>query len=178
MEITKDDLKNLKLAPTLILFIKCVHFKDKELLQELALVSNIANLAKHLEEKMIIKIIDNSISINSFEVRSINVINYLDSNSRNVENEVDEVINYFKSKTGKVRTSNKSEANRRFIRARLKEYSVQDLTDVIDVKFEQWRRDPSMKGYIRIATLFNDEKFQGYIGEVESNDTKSRTVTG
>lgn len=178
MEVTTQDLKELKLAPTLIIFLKCLHFKDEEYFKELSNVSDVFKMGKHLEKSMTVKIIGSNVSINSFEIRKDSIMNYFDNNSRNIEKEVDEVIEYFKKTTGKTKVSAKSRANRKYIKARLSEYSVDDLKNVIKLKNKQWKYDPSMKMYIRIATLFNDEKFQGYIGEVENDNSESRVITG
>ena len=60
------------------------------------------------------------------------------------------------------------ESNLKFIRARLKEgHTEKDITDVIDRKIAEWKDDPTMKQYIRPATLFNAEKFNQYIAEVD-----------
>ena len=70
------------------------------------------------------------------------------------------------------------ESNLKFLRARLKEgHTEKDIIDVIDRKILEWQNDPTMKQYIRPATLFNAEKFNQYIGEVgsplpENNKTK------
>jgi len=70
------------------------------------------------------------------------------------------------------------ESNLKFLRARLKEgHTKKDIIDVIERKILEWQNDPSMKQYIRPATLFNAEKFNQYIGEIgsplpENNKTK------
>ena len=82
-----------------------------------------------------------------------------------IEPLIDQVINYYKLKTDSPKVSNKTESNRRPIRARLQEgYSVEDLNSVVDVKTKQWK-GTSMDMYLRIETLFGAAKFQGYIRE-------------
>ena len=75
---------------------------------------------------------------------------------------VAEVIKYLNSKNG-YKFQPKG-ANRRLIAARLKDYSVEEVMSVIDVKFSEWHGDPKMEKYIRPSTLFNDEKFSSYVG--------------
>jgi len=70
------------------------------------------------------------------------------------------------------------ESNLKFLRGRLKEgHTEEDIIAVIERKIMEWKDDPSMKQYIRPATLFNAEKFNQYIGEVgaplpDNNKTK------
>lgn len=174
MEISIKDLDFFKASPTLIYLIKCIHCRDDESLNAVSKVSNVFTMAEHLQERGILKIIGKNVSCASFEIRRMDIINYLSKEDpRDLNNKnVDEVINYFKKTTGKTRISNKSQSNRKFISARLKEYSVQDLKDVIDLKFKQWNLDRNMRQYIRIETLFNETKFQGYIGELEEIEHK------
>ena len=173
MEVQITDLKKIKLSPSLIILLKSIYYKDEEFIIELNKVADVFTMARFLEKKMILKITGDKLSYNSFEIRNLAVIKYLDNlDNLSINNDVDEVINYFKEITGKNRISNKSEANRKFIAARLKEYTVQDLKDVIDLKFKQWKNDSSMSKYLRIETIFNATKFQSYIGELDSNKPK------
>lgn len=75
-----------------------------------------------------------------------------------------EIIEYLNSVCGK-RFSPKTEGQIKFIRARLKEgRTVEDLKQVIDTKASQWLGNDSEK-YLRPSTLFNSEKFEGYLNE-------------
>lgn len=169
MEITIRDLEFMKLSPTLITFLKAIVNRNDDYIQELNKVSDVKNMAEYLEERMIIKIVGTDISHISFELRCLEIIKHLNYEDNNVEKDIDEVINYFKKITNKTRISLKSGSNRRFIKGRLSTYSVQDLKEVIDLKYDQWANNPKMSQYIRIETFFNETKFQGYIGELESN---------
>jgi len=143
MEVTINDLKHLKLSPSLIIFLKAIHLKDDSYLQELNKVSELTIMAKHLEKLNIIKIVSNELSSESFEIRKIGMISYLNKlDDKDVlDEQIDEVIDYFKKVTGKLRVSNNSSANRKFIKSRLTEYNIQDLKDVIDLKYKQWNSD-------------------------------------
>lgn len=84
------------------------------------------------------------------------------------------VFDQFKEITGKTKLRY-VEANKKFIRARLNEgYSFEDLVLVARDKYNEWKSDPKMRQYIRISTLYNAEKFQGYIDsaheKLESSD--------
>lgn len=175
MEITIEDLTKLKQSPTIIFFLKTIIAKDNKVLGALNLCIDIWALAKHLEKDMIIKIVGDELSVDSFWIRDNKILGYLSSQSSTIENDVDEVIEYFKKITGKTRVSNKSNSNRKFIKARLQEYTVKDLKDVINLKYNQWKDDYKMRDYIRIETLMNETKFQGYIAQLETielNDFK------
>ena len=54
--------------------------------------------------------------------------------------------------------------NHKFISARLKDgHTLDDLITVIDRKTAEWIDDGRMNQYLRPATLFNAEKFEGYL---------------
>ena len=85
-----------------------------------------------------------------------------------IDESVTEVLKYFKQITNKTRIDITSVSNRKYIKDRLQKYTKQDLKNVIDIKNNEWKDSPSMSKYIRIETLFNQEKFQKYINEVDS----------
>lgn len=59
----------------------------------------------------------------------------------------------------------------KYIKARLNEgYTVEDLNAVIDLKADQWRGSEKMAKYLRPSTLFNAEKFPGYLEECQEHD--------
>jgi len=60
------------------------------------------------------------------------------------------------------------ESNKKLIRARLSEgHTLETIKRVIDSKVGEWLRDPKMKKYLRPSTLFNAEKFNQYVGQLE-----------
>jgi uncharacterized phage protein (TIGR02220 family) len=72
------------------------------------------------------------------------------------------VISHLNTATGKAFKNVKS--HQKFISARIKEgYSESDLITVIDRKASEWLTDPRMNEYLRPSTLFNSEKFDGYL---------------
>lgn len=76
--------------------------------------------------------------------------------------EVVEIIEYLNKVTGR-KFNTKSNANRKFIKARLKDgYTVQDCKGVINTMNMKWGRDGKMRVYLRPETLFNETKFQTY----------------
>ena len=38
---------------------------------------------------------------------------------------------------------------------------------MIDLKTKEWINDPDMRKYLRLSTLFNAEKFEGYLQEAK-----------
>ena len=79
MEITKNDLIHFKVNPTFIAFLKAIHFKDNEFLVELSKIVDMPKMAKILEQLTIIKILDDKIDFNSYEIRRKAIINYLNT---------------------------------------------------------------------------------------------------
>ena len=57
------------------------------------------------------------------------------------------------------------ESNLKFIKARLKEYSQEELKKVVDFKVSEWLKDDEMSKYLRPETLFGAAKCAGYIEE-------------
>jgi phage replication O-like protein O len=74
-----------------------------------------------------------------------------------------EVLNHLNSKAKK--NFKPVKANLDLIKARLKEYSEQDLKAVIDSRVSKWINDPKMNEYLRPSTLFNATKCAQYISE-------------
>ncbi|ASA57601.1 conserved phage C-terminal domain-containing protein [Vibrio gazogenes] len=66
------------------------------------------------------------------------------------------------------------------IMARLQEdFSVEDLVAVIDHKVREWGNDARMRQYLRPATLFNTNKFPGYLSQaryVRENATAGHSL--
>lgn len=73
-----------------------------------------------------------------------------------------EIISYLNKKAGKHFRNTAS--NYRLIEPRLKEYSVNDLKQVIDNKCSEWL-NTDMDKYLRIETLFRASKIDGYLNE-------------
>ena len=82
--------------------------------------------------------------------------------------EIDEIISYLNSKSGKGYRL-KTEEHRRLIRARLKDgYSVSDCKRVIDNKAAQWL-GTDMEKFLRPSTLFAPGHFDTYLNEAPAN---------
>lgn len=61
-------------------------------------------------------------------------------------------------------------ANLSLINARLQEGATFDqLTQVIDAKVREWSRNAKMRKYLRPATLFNAQKFNQYVGQLDDS---------
>ena len=97
--------------------------------------------------------------------------------AQNVEfvEKIDTVLTYLNVKASK-RFSLKSQANRNFISARLKEgYSVEDCCLVIDEQVLSWLDDQEMEKYLRPMTLFRPSNFESYLNNALSKkDTQTR----
>lgn len=64
------------------------------------------------------------------------------------------------------------------INARLKDgFSAEDVKLVIDLMCAKWINNPEMVQYLRPSTLFNPEKFQGYLAAAKSNPIDYRNPT-
>lgn len=73
-----------------------------------------------------------------------------------------EIIDYLNEQAKTRYTACKS--NTKFIAARLKEYSLEDLKSVIDCKCKEWK-GTNMEMYLRPETLFNATKFESYYNQ-------------
>lgn len=77
------------------------------------------------------------------------------------------VIQHLNEKTGSKFRATKT--NVKFIDARLAEGATPaDLIAVINRKCLEWLDNPEMRQYLRPSTLFNAEKFNTYIGQLDS----------
>lgn len=77
-----------------------------------------------------------------------------------------QVIEYLNNKCGTRYRA--SESNMKFIRARLKDYKIEDLFAVIDKKCKEWK-GTNMQMYLRPETLFNATKFESYLNQTICN---------
>jgi uncharacterized phage protein (TIGR02220 family) len=76
----------------------------------------------------------------------------------------DQVIDYLNQAAGK--GFRHTDSNRKFIRARSSEgFKFEDFQKVIDIKSREWKNNPKMDPYLRPSTLFNSEKFEGYLNQ-------------
>ena len=88
-----------------------------------------------------------------------NILNIKEINTNNFNIIAERVLDYLNEKAG---THFKPvESNLKFIVARLKDYSENDLKAVIDKKVKEWK-GTQMQAYLRPETLFNATKFESY----------------
>lgn len=85
-----------------------------------------------------------------------------------------EVLGYLKTVTGR----NFRESND--LKARLKDFSIDEIKSVIDYKAKEWMGS-DMQKYLRPSTLFNKTKFEGYLNDSNqlvpteaSNESRSK----
>lgn len=68
-----------------------------------------------------------------------------------------------------------ADTHMKMIRSRLSQgHSQQDIFDVIDRKIEEWKNGTFIAQHLRPATLFNDEKFNNYIGQLDMTITPAQ----
>ncbi len=78
-----------------------------------------------------------------------------------------EMIEYLNNALGSNYRPNAA-GNLKHLSARLKEgYTRDDFENVIDFKVYQWKDNLKMQQYLRPQTLFNSDKFPGYLEEVD-----------
>jgi uncharacterized phage protein (TIGR02220 family) len=76
-----------------------------------------------------------------------------------------EILDYLNRNAGKAYRP--VDANLKMISARLKSGATPlQLREVVHAKCDQWKADPKMAEYLRPATLFNQTKFEQYLGEL------------
>lgn len=79
--------------------------------------------------------------------------------------EIDALIEHLNQRAGKA--FRPVEANRKFVRGRLKEgFTTDDVRAVIDAKVAQWKGDSKMADFLRPGTLFNATNFAQYHGSL------------
>lgn len=80
-------------------------------------------------------------------------------------NTLSTIVDYFNEICGtSYKTTTKTTA--KLIKARTDEgFVVDDFKKVIITMYNKWRNDPKMKEYIRPSTLFNGDKFEGYLNQ-------------
>lgn len=94
------------------------------------------------------------------DIKNLKDNNINDKNKFNNNNIAEQVLTYLNEKAG---THFKPiETNIKFIKARLKDYTEEDLKAVIDKKVKEWKGTEWQK-YLRPETLFNATKFDSYI---------------
>lgn len=68
------------------------------------------------------------------------------------------------------RSFKSSGPNLRCIKARLKEgYTLEDFRIVTEDRFKDWKDSPRMKRFIKPDTLFNEDKFDGYLQSAKAS---------
>ena len=89
---------------------------------------------------------------------------------------IKEIVEYLNQKTGKSFKYN-TQKTQSCIKARLKEgFSADDFKTVINLKTEQWGKDPKMSVYLRPETLFGT-KFEGYLNEAPKKKEARSVMT-
>jgi uncharacterized phage protein (TIGR02220 family) len=90
--------------------------------------------------------------------------------SQSVKDAVIQCVEYLNQMTGSRYRANTPETQR-LLKTLLKNYSIDEIKDVIRKKVHQWKSDPKMCEYLRPSTLFGS-KFESYLN---SPDVKPAT---
>lgn len=91
----------------------------------------------------------------------------------NINTSCDDVIDYLNLKAG---TKYKhTETNRKLIKPRLDNFTVDDCKTVINKKCAEWLNSDMAK-YLRPQTLFQATKFESYLNQIEKYDTRDQEV--
>jgi len=86
--------------------------------------------------------------------------------------EIKEIITHLNEKTGKnFRDDNQKTI--KLLNARLKDYTKTDVKAVIDIKCAKWL-GTDYQIYLRPITLFNVNKFESYVNEIDVEGSESR----
>jgi len=102
----------------------------------------------------------------SDEKRTAQVV---DQSSSIKENNIKEIIDFL-NQTLKSKFTSKSATTQKHINGRLREgHTVEDFKMVIEFKHLQWKHNGDMCQYLRPSTLFNSEKFEGYLEDARRN---------
>lgn len=84
-----------------------------------------------------------------------------------------EIIDYLNKKTGS--KFKPVDSHIKLISARIKEgHTIDDIKKVIDSKCDEWLTNTEFKKYLRPATLFNTEKFNQYVGQLDSKPNREQ----
>lgn len=90
---------------------------------------------------------------------------------KEIPEKITEILTYFNEKRlqylGANRQLKLTALTRKLISARLREYSIEDIKDVIDIKMIQWSSNDKMRDYLTFKTLLNATNFQNYIQHVD-----------
>lgn len=168
--ITEKDIGNKELDILGILLLKIIFYKD-----EIAFQSYKDNIQEYNEYANELQDLD-YIKVLGSNLDELIIRPKCEEFFKKETSEFREVINYLNIKIGKKKGfSLTSAANKRIINARLKEYSVKDLKDVVDVMWSKWKGS-QMEFYMRPETLFNETKFQGYYALSEKSASEKMTV--
>ena len=181
MEITLKDLKKLKLSPSLICLLKAIHSKDDTFIKNLDEVADVSLMGKHLQDKMIIKIVGDEKTWKSFEIRKLDIINYL-SEDKNGNGAVAEAIFKYFIYTLDKHTGKKSRMQyktyKKYLIGRVNQgVDLNNAQAIIDMKFEEWYGS-EWERHLNFETLLGSKHYGQYLQQLdmkESRESKNKT---
>jgi uncharacterized phage protein (TIGR02220 family) len=92
----------------------------------------------------------------------------IDKYNNTMSSNVDKIVSYLNEKAGT--HYKKVDSTTRLIKARLQDYSVEEMKKVIDSKVGEWK-GTEMQKYLRPETLFNATKFESYLNGLQGAKT-------
>ena len=127
-------------------------------------------------EKLLVEnpLVENQPLLNTNTILSTDSTKYIVA-SEEQEKIVQHLNDVLGKKPGKGFRSNNQQMLK-LLNARLKDYEYEDIINVIDVKAKQWiGTDYAM--YLRPTTLFNVNKFEAYVNQIDCKGTQRNEVT-
>ena len=96
-------------------------------------------------------------------------------NNNVIMKECNNIISYLNQQSGFKYKLVKSNIN--LIKARLKDYSEEELLEMVQYKCNEWRNNEEFRKYLRPATLFNSTKCEMYVAQSKQHNTKPNLTT-
>lgn len=96
-------------------------------------------------------------------------------NNNVIMKECNNIISYLNQQSGFKYKLVKSNIN--LIKARLKDYSEEELLQMVQYKCNEWRNNEEFRKYLRPATLFNSTKCEMYVAQSKQHNAKPNLAT-
>ena len=104
----------------------------------------------------------NALSVSSLNALSVNKGNTIYVKQGKLGKKAQTVMKYLNKKTGR-----NYQKPHKYTTARLREYDIMDLLDVIDFKVSEWGNDDNFNKFLRQSTLFAPSHFDEYLADAK-----------
>jgi uncharacterized phage protein (TIGR02220 family) len=166
-----NDLKKLKLTPSLITLLKAIYTKDNTFLKQLDEVADVFVMAKHLQSKMALKIVGNKLDCKSFEIRDLAIIKYFDEAKIEVVNDSKKIFQHFKvvlEKYSGKQSRMKYATFKKFLEGRVNQgVNVDEANDIVSMKFEEWYGSDYQR-HLNFQTLLGVTHYSQYTQQLDT----------